>query len=52
MYELNGDECSFIGLSVKGGSQRLILAALLKTRQQLGYFPCTPAAYNTTTKQY
>ncbi|MCP4933642.1 MAG: DUF4158 domain-containing protein [bacterium] len=38
-YELNKNERSFINLSAKGRRQSVTLAVLLKTRQQLGYFP-------------
>ena len=38
-YELNEEERRFINLSAKGASQTLTLAVLIKTRQQLGYFP-------------
>jgi TnpA family transposase len=38
-YKLSDAERGFVGASANGGRQRLTLAALLKTRQQLGYFP-------------
>lgn len=42
-YELSDAEQGFIGATANGGRQRLTLAALLKTRQQLGYFPALTA---------
>jgi hypothetical protein len=38
-YELTEQERRFVGRNANGDRQRLTLAILLKTRQQLGYFP-------------
>jgi hypothetical protein len=38
-YELSDAEHDFVSATANGGRQRLTLAALLKIRQQLGYFP-------------
>ena len=38
-YELTEPEQHFIQQKAKGNQQRLTLTILLKTRQQLGYFP-------------
>ena len=38
-YELTEQERRFVDTNANGGRQRLTLAILLKTRQQLGYFP-------------
>jgi Domain of unknown function (DUF4158) len=38
-YELSDAALDFVGANANGDRQRLTLAVLLKTRQQLGYFP-------------
>lgn len=38
-YELTAAERHFVSMNASGDRQRLTLAALLKTRQQLAYFP-------------
>lgn len=38
-YGLNAQELAFVQNKARGGTQRLTLALMLKTRQQLGYFP-------------
>ena len=38
-YSLTGKDLAFIHVTARGDAGRLMLAALLKTRQNLGYFP-------------